>query len=127
MPEIVMMFVNTPEREPRDAAFAGASEDEVIDFFEDEEMAIRSKKFEEFVHEPMGDKPITAVSGINEELGAKLAANGFDKAYILLGQFLLLKKQCAAFQNWLKLSYGASSRQAEQCALCLLEWCYAFL
>ncbi|XP_078248594.1 barrier-to-autointegration factor-like protein isoform X3 [Pogona vitticeps] len=119
MPEIVMMFVNTPEREPRDAAFAGASEDE--------EMAIRSKKFEEFVHEPMGDKPITAVSGINEELGAKLAANGFDKAYILLGQFLLLKKQCAAFQNWLKLSYGASSRQAEQCALCLLEWCYAFL
>nr|XP_020670232.1 barrier-to-autointegration factor-like protein isoform X2 [Pogona vitticeps] len=91
------------------------------------EMAIRSKKFEEFVHEPMGDKPITAVSGINEELGAKLAANGFDKAYILLGQFLLLKKQCAAFQNWLKLSYGASSRQAEQCALCLLEWCYAFL
>ncbi|KAJ7338840.1 hypothetical protein JRQ81_012742 [Phrynocephalus forsythii] len=87
----------------------------------------RTKKYERFVCEPMADKPITAVSGINEELGAKLAAKGFDKAYILLGQFLLLKKECAAFQNWLKVSYGASSCQAEQCALCLLEWCYAFL
>lgn len=42
-------------------------------------MAIRTKKYEEFVYEPMADKPITAVSGINEELGAKLAAKGFDK------------------------------------------------
>ncbi|CAI5780323.1 barrier-to-autointegration factor [Podarcis lilfordi] len=65
----------------------------------------------------MGDKPIIVVDGINEELGAKLAAKGFDKAYILLGQFLLLKKECATFQKWLKLSYGASSYQAERCAL----------
>ncbi|XP_061489621.1 barrier-to-autointegration factor-like protein [Rhineura floridana] len=90
-------------------------------------MAIRNKKFQDFVCEPMGEKLITVVDGINEELGASLAAKGFDKAYILLGQFLLLKKECAAFQKWLKLSYGASSCQAEQCALCLLEWCYAFL
>ncbi|KAH0618166.1 hypothetical protein JD844_017156 [Phrynosoma platyrhinos] len=90
-------------------------------------MVVRNKKFQEFVCEPMGDKLITEVGGIDEELGAKLAAKGFDKAYILLGQFLLLKKECAAFQYWLKLSYGASSSQAEQCALCLLEWCYAFL
>ncbi|XP_060110171.1 barrier-to-autointegration factor-like protein [Heteronotia binoei] len=90
-------------------------------------MAIRTKTFQDFVSEPMGDKPITAIEGINGELGAKLAAKGFDKAYILLGQFLLLKKECALFQKWLKSSYGASSFQAEQCTLCLLEWCYAFL
>ncbi|XP_034959422.1 barrier-to-autointegration factor-like protein [Zootoca vivipara] len=90
-------------------------------------MAIRSRKFQDFVSEPMGDKPIIVVDGINEELGARLAAKGFDKAYILLGQFLLLKKECATFQKWLKLSYGASSFQAERCALCLLEWCFTFL
>nr|XP_056718851.1 barrier-to-autointegration factor-like protein [Euleptes europaea] len=90
-------------------------------------MAIRTRKYQDFVSEPMGDKPITAVDGINEALGAKLAAKGFDKAYILLGQFLLLKKQCAPFQKWLKSCYGANSFEAEQCALCLLEWCYTFV
>ncbi|XP_003219929.1 barrier-to-autointegration factor-like protein isoform X2 [Anolis carolinensis] len=90
-------------------------------------MVMRSQKCQNFVSEPMGNKPITAVDGIDEELGAKLAAKGFDKAYILLGQFLLLKKECAAFQNWLKSSFDASSSEAEQSALCLLEWCYAFL
>nr|XP_060627522.1 barrier-to-autointegration factor-like protein [Anolis sagrei ordinatus] len=90
-------------------------------------VVMRTKKYQDFVSEPMGDKPITAVDGIDDELGAKLAAKGFDKAYILLGQFLLLKKECAAFQSWLKSSFDANSSQAEQCALCLLEWSYAFL
>ncbi|XP_048372120.1 barrier-to-autointegration factor-like protein [Sphaerodactylus townsendi] len=90
-------------------------------------MAIRTRKFQDFVCEPIGEKPVTAIEGINEELGAKLAAKGFDKAYILLGQFLLLKKECAPFQKWLKSCYGANSFQAEQCALCLLEWCYIFI
>ncbi|KFV80286.1 Barrier-to-autointegration factor-like, partial [Struthio camelus australis] len=45
------------------------------------------------------------------------------QAYILLGQFLLLKKDALIFQQWLKGTFGASSRQAMQCATCLTEWC----
>ncbi|NXA42749.1 BAFL protein, partial [Eudromia elegans] len=89
--------------------------------------ATRSQKFKDFVCEPMGNKTITEVDGIDEELGHKLAAEGFDKAYILLGQFLLLKKDAPVFQQWLKEAFGASSRQAGQCATCLTEWCYAIL
>ncbi|XP_062429411.1 barrier-to-autointegration factor-like protein [Rhea pennata] len=90
-------------------------------------MAIRSQKFKDFVSEPMGNKTITEVDGIDEELGSKLAAKGFDKAYILLGQFLLLKKDALIFQQWLKDTFGASSRQALQCTTCLTEWCYTLL
>uniref|UniRef100_A0A8C8S5G5 Barrier-to-autointegration factor-like protein n=1 Tax=Pelusios castaneus TaxID=367368 RepID=A0A8C8S5G5_9SAUR len=90
-------------------------------------MATKTPKFKAFVSEPMGDKDIAAVDGINDELGLKLAAKGFDKAYILLGQFLLLKQDSAVFQRWLKGTYGASPSQAQQCASCLKEWCYAFL
>ncbi|KAJ6655426.1 hypothetical protein lerEdw1_005126 [Lerista edwardsae] len=89
-------------------------------------MDIRTKKFQDFIGERMGDKLITDVDGVSDQLGAKLAANGFDKAYILLGQFLLLNKESSAFQNWLKFC-GASNSEAEQCSLCLKEWCYAFL
>ncbi|XP_019346550.1 barrier-to-autointegration factor-like protein isoform X2 [Alligator mississippiensis] len=90
-------------------------------------MAIRTQKFNVFVSEPMGDKDITKVDGINDDLGMKLAAKGFNKAYILLGQFLLLKKDSAVFQRWLKGTYGASPTEAQQCASCLLEWCCSFL
>ncbi|XP_010216551.1 PREDICTED: barrier-to-autointegration factor-like protein [Tinamus guttatus] len=90
-------------------------------------MATRSQKFKDFVSEPMGNKTVTEVDGIDEELGSKLAAEGFDKAYILLGQFLLLKKDVPVFQQWLKETFGASSKQAVQCATCLTEWCYTVL
>ncbi|XP_064366255.1 barrier-to-autointegration factor-like protein [Dromaius novaehollandiae] len=143
-------------------------------------MASRSQKFKDFVSEPMGNKTVTEVDGIDENLGSKLAAEGFDKvtsffpsqplpalptdliknitflwhpffspfghrraptvefplksggqllqtAYILLGHFLLLKKDALIFQQWLKGTFGASSRQALQCATCLTEWCYTIL
>ena len=39
----------------------------------------------------MGQKPVTQLAGIGEALGGRLASKGFDKAYVVLGQFLLLK------------------------------------
>lgn len=47
-------------------------------------MAIRTQKFNVFVSEPMGDKDITKVDGINDDLGMKLAAKGFNKVISLL-------------------------------------------
>ncbi|CAG05100.1 unnamed protein product [Tetraodon nigroviridis] len=90
-------------------------------------MSTTSQKHRNFVGEPMGDKPVTALSGIGEVLGRSLEHKGFDKAYVVLGQFLLLKKDVELFTEWLKDVSGANVRQAGSCAQCLKEWCDAFL
>uniref|UniRef100_A0A673BSJ1 Barrier-to-autointegration factor-like protein n=2 Tax=Sphaeramia orbicularis TaxID=375764 RepID=A0A673BSJ1_9TELE len=90
-------------------------------------MSTTSQKHRDFVGEPMGDKSVMALSGIGGTLGKKLDEQGFDKAYVVLGQFLLLKKDPEMFTEWLKDVTGANSRQAGSCAQCLKEWCDAFL
>ncbi|KAM4607041.1 barrier-to-autointegration factor-like protein isoform 1-T2 [Polymixia lowei] len=90
-------------------------------------MSTTSQKHRDFVAEPMGDKPVTALSGIGDVLGEKLEDQGFDKAYVVLGQFLLLKKDGEMFTDWLKDVSGANVRQAGSCSQCLKEWCDAFL
>ncbi|XP_013889094.1 barrier-to-autointegration factor [Austrofundulus limnaeus] len=90
-------------------------------------MSTTSQKHRDFVGEPMGDKPVMALSGIGETLGRRLEEQGFDKAYVVLGQFLLLKKDPEMFTDWLKDASGANTRQAASCSQCLKEWCDAFL
>ncbi|XP_054654705.1 barrier-to-autointegration factor-like protein [Dunckerocampus dactyliophorus] len=86
-----------------------------------------SRKHKDFVEEPMGEKAVTALPGIGPTLGASLSQQGFDKASLLLGQFLLLKEDTDKFADWLKDVCGASARQAAPCSQCLKEWCDAFL
>ncbi|XP_028844597.1 barrier-to-autointegration factor-like [Denticeps clupeoides] len=90
-------------------------------------MSTTSQKHRDFVAEPMGDKPVTALSGIGEVLGKKLEDQGFDKAFVVLGQFLLLRKDGELFTEWLKDTCGANAKQAGSCSQCLKEWCDAFL
>ncbi|CAD5223439.1 unnamed protein product [Bursaphelenchus okinawaensis] len=82
-----------------------------------------SQKHKDFVSETMGEKPVTDVAGIGETYGKKLIEKGFDKAYVLLGQFLLLKKDEDCFVDWLKTEFGFQERYAKSTHACLSEWC----
>ena len=62
-----------------------------------------SQKHRSFVAEPMGKKPVTDLAGIGPVLGKRLESKGFDKASVVLGQFLLLKKNKDRFVVWLKV------------------------
>jgi len=75
----------------------------------------------------MGEKPVTDLAGIGDVLGQRLVEAGYDKAYIVLGQFLLLKKNDEDFQAWLKDTTKANSKQSADCYQCLRDWCDAFL
>ena len=86
-----------------------------------------SQKHRNFVSEPMGDKAVTELAGIGETLGGRLRDKGFDKAYVVLGQFLVLKKNEELFGDWLNQTCGANSKQQKDCSVCLRQWCDSFL
>ncbi|KAK5979966.1 hypothetical protein GCK32_000067 [Trichostrongylus colubriformis] len=86
-----------------------------------------SVKHREFIGEPMAEKEVTAVAGIGPAYGAKLAEVGFDKAYILFGQFLLLKKDEDLFTEWLKDTAGVSARHAKSAYDCLNAWAEQYI
>ncbi|XP_075044818.1 barrier-to-autointegration factor [Mixophyes fleayi] len=90
-------------------------------------MSSTSQKHRDFVAEPMGEKTVQCVAGIGDVLGQRLADRGFDKAFILLGQFLVLRKDEELFKDWLKDICGANAKQARDCSGCLKEWCDAFM
>lgn len=49
------------------------------------------------------------------------------QAYVVLGQFLVLKKDEEMFKDWLKETCGANAKQQGDCHQCLKEWCDNFL
>jgi len=90
-------------------------------------MSTTSQKHNNFISEPMGEKPVTDIAGIGETFGKRLEAKGFDKAYVVLGQYLILKKDETLFTTWLKDICNANAKQAKDCHQCLSEWCDQFL
>lgn len=75
----------------------------------------------------MGEKGVGELAGIGEKLGGRLSEKGYDKAYVVLGQFLVLKKNGELFKDWLNQTSNANAKQQEDCYRCLREWCDAFL
>ena len=90
-------------------------------------MSTTSQKHRNFVAEPMGEKPVTDLAGIGDVLGKRLESKGFDKAYVVLGQFLLLKKNKDLFVEWIKDLAGANTKQSGDCYQCLKDWAAGFL
>jgi len=90
-------------------------------------MSTTSQKHRNFVAEPMADKPVTDLAGVGNVLGQRLKTKGYTEAYVVLGQFLLLKKDRELFVDWMKDTAGANNKQASDCHQCLADWCDEFL
>ncbi|XP_020840601.1 barrier-to-autointegration factor-like protein isoform X2 [Phascolarctos cinereus] len=86
-----------------------------------------STKLRTFLGEPMGEKCVAFVDGVDKDLAIILMGYGFDKAYVLLGQFLLMHKKEDDFQMWLMLRCGATQQEAQKISVCLREWCSTFI
>jgi hypothetical protein len=90
-------------------------------------MSSTSQKHRNFAGESIGEKSVTELAGIGAVLGKQLTDKGIDKAYMVLGQFLLLRKKKEDFEKWLKDKTTANSKQAGECYQCLRDWCDTFL
>uniref|UniRef100_A0A8C6CYM8 Barrier-to-autointegration factor n=1 Tax=Moschus moschiferus TaxID=68415 RepID=A0A8C6CYM8_MOSMO len=75
-------------------------------------MRPKVKSLRHFRTEPTGEKSVGSLARAGKDLGNKLEERGFDKAYhVVLGQFLLLKKDEELFQEWLKDTCPASAKR----------------
>ncbi|XP_062545410.1 barrier-to-autointegration factor-like [Armigeres subalbatus] len=90
-------------------------------------MSSTSQKHKNFVAEPMGQKPVTDLAGVGDVLGQRLNAAGYGQASAVLGQFLVMKRDPVPFNNWMKNTTGANSKQSADCYQCLNNWCEEFL
>ena len=86
-------------------------------------MSTTTQKHRKFVSEPLSGKSVKKLAGVGEVLGGRLEEKGFDKAYVVLGQFLVLKKDKRQFMDWLKETCGANRKEGSDCYNCLKEWC----
>ncbi|PAA57735.1 hypothetical protein BOX15_Mlig024511g3, partial [Macrostomum lignano] len=59
--------------------------------------------------------------------GRAACLKGCDRAYVILGQFLVVKKDKEMFTDWLNDQCNANTKQAGDCYNGLVEWCNAFL
>ena len=89
--------------------------------------ALQKHRISNFASEPMGEKKVTKLAGISEVSGRMLEEKGYDKAYVVLGQFLVLRKDEELFKEWLHEVCNANRKQRGDCYLCLKEWCDQFL
>ena len=86
-----------------------------------------SQKHRKFVAEPIDDKSVQDIPGIGKVLGRRLTVLGFNKAYVLLGQYFFLRKKERRFKKWLKRSCNANAKQQRDCYLSLKEWSDRFV
>ena len=61
-----------------------------------------TQKHKNFVSEPMGNKNVNLIPGIGTAYASHLHENGFHKAYMVLGKYLVLDKDNNLFKDWLR-------------------------
>lgn len=68
-------------------------------------MSTTSKKHQDFVSEPMGEKEVTAIAGIGDVLGKRLEEKGFDKVIYC---FFIRESIFLTYLNYLGVRFTGS-------------------
>ena len=77
-----------------------------------------------FERQPIGNKLITEIPGL-ESYGDEFMGNGYEKAFHLLGQYLILNKDNDLLSIWLKNEFPfISQTDRELCVESLSQWTY---
>ena len=84
-------------------------------------MGDSSKKHDNFVNSPMGQKEVSKLPGIGTTLKQRLNEKGITRAYQVFGQFLVLNKDRDSFFEWLR-GFGADDGQCKACFDALDDW-----
>jgi len=83
-----------------------------------------SKKHDDFIRGPIGNKPVDLVAGIGPANAKFLAKKHITTAIQLLGQFLLMNKDVPRFVEWLRVNVpGMYANHRLACAHCLAQYC----
>lgn len=85
-----------------------------------------TKKHDDFVSSPIGEKLVTDLPGIGDRTGRLLNDKGFTRAYKVIGQFLILDKDEQRFKDWL-VTFGTDQLQIERCYNCVKTWCQNYM
>jgi hypothetical protein len=76
-----------------------------------------------FERQPLGEKTIDNVPGIDPLIEEEFNKFGFTKAYQLLGQYLLCNKNNEQFNNWLETTIPSMTPyNRHDCINALSEW-----
>jgi barrier-to-autointegration factor len=76
-----------------------------------------------FCNGNLGQKTILGVCGLSKANAVGLAELGYNKAYVMLGQFLLFRKEDEFFIEWLKELLPITNENALHCCSCIRDWC----
>ncbi|KAH7715605.1 barrier-to-autointegration factor A-like protein [Aphelenchoides avenae] len=119
------------KRDLRDDAFTSELHQHVAKRTRNEAPAFRQGKVhiegssdeepKSLVGEPLGEKQLTDVDGIDEFIAKRLAAKGWD-LQSLLGQLLVMKMKRKDFVAELMQTVAISPADSEKCFACLREY-----
>jgi hypothetical protein len=71
----------------------------------------------------LGQRTVMGVCGISKRLAISLAELGYNKAYILLAQFLMFRTEDEFFIEWLRGINEINDEDAQRCSSCIRYWC----
>ncbi|TRY79849.1 hypothetical protein TCAL_07380, partial [Tigriopus californicus] len=83
----------------------------------------RSKEFEDFVQEPLNNKPISEIFGLPQRSVGRLRLTGYTKAIDLVRKFLELKNNSIDFMEWLKTTFRIPAKRTQSINDALERWC----
>ena len=75
-----------------------------------------------FLIEPIGEKSVTELHGVGPKIARKLKGAGYDTAFSVFGQYLVLKRNQELFEFWFMLLTRSNVNHARKCYTCLNEW-----